>query len=86
MISYSTTSKQMDGKLYVVNFWATWCRPCMEELPDFLEVNEAYTVNDQYQMILVSLDKSSALQTEVKSVVQTCRSNQMFCYSMMQKE
>ena len=65
--------KAEDDKLYVVNFWATWCRPCMKEMPGFLAVDSAYRRNDNYQMILVSLDKSSALNAEVKSVVQTMK-------------
>ena len=28
---------------YVVNFWATWCRPCLEELPLFEQINSYYT-------------------------------------------
>ncbi len=33
---------QQDDKLYVVNFWATWCVPCVKELPDFMKVNDEF--------------------------------------------
>lgn len=59
-----------DDKLYVVNFWATWCVPCVEELPHFMEVNEMFANNPNYQMILVSLDRSNQLETGVKSFIE----------------
>lgn len=49
-------------KLLVVNFWATWCKPCVEELPHFMEVNEQLASVDSYKMILVSLDKADMLE------------------------
>ena len=55
-----------DNKLYVVNFWATWCRPCVMELPDFMEVNKLYHQNPGFKMILVSLD----LAKEAGTIVQ----------------
>ena len=55
-----------DNKLYVVNFWATWCRPCVVELPEFMEVNRLYHKNPNFKMILVSLD----LAKEAESIVQ----------------
>ncbi len=58
-----------DDKLYVVNFWATWCRPCIEELPHFLEVSRSYDKQAPFQMILVSLDKAELLETEVAKVI-----------------
>jgi len=33
---------QWQGKLLVVNFWATWCPPCRKEIPDFAAVSEEY--------------------------------------------
>ncbi|MGB3590389.1 MAG: TlpA disulfide reductase family protein [Nonlabens sp.] len=41
-------------KVQVINFWATWCAPCVEELPAFEELGKNY--QDQVEVILVSLD------------------------------
>lgn len=59
-----------DDVLYVVNFWATWCKPCVEELPHFMEVNELYKADPKYKMILVSLDPAKALDTKVKRFIE----------------
>jgi thiol-disulfide isomerase/thioredoxin len=40
---------------YVVHFWATWCNPCMEELPNFLALDSLYR-NYPIKLMLVSLD------------------------------
>ncbi|HLW63515.1 MAG TPA: thioredoxin domain-containing protein [Flavobacterium sp.] len=58
-----------DDKLYVINYWATWCKPCVEELPDFMEVNNELKDNAHFKMILVSLDKASALETDVQNFI-----------------
>ncbi len=43
---------QEGSKTYVVNFWATWCAPCIKELPYF----EALNKNQNIDVLLVSLD------------------------------
>ncbi|MFW5850767.1 MAG: TlpA disulfide reductase family protein [Bacteroidota bacterium] len=59
-----STFLQKNDTLYVVNFWATWCKPCIEELPDFMEIQEE--MNDKaFKLILVSLDKPSDFETTV---------------------
>ncbi len=57
---------QQDNQLYVVNFWATWCKPCIEELPDFMIVNEKYKNQGNFKMILVSLDRAKDFETVMK--------------------
>ena len=39
--------------IYVVNFWATWCAPCVKELPHFEQLNSE---NNKVKVVLVSLD------------------------------
>ena len=43
---------QSDDKIYIVNFWATWCAPCVKELPYF----EALNKRKDIEVLLVSLD------------------------------
>lgn len=44
-----------DDKVHVVNFWATWCGPCIKELPFFEKINADYK-NNNVEVLLVSLD------------------------------
>lgn len=46
---------QKDDTVYVVNFWATWCAPCIKELPSFEEIGKQYK-DKNVKVILVSLD------------------------------
>ena len=36
------THEQLRGKVIVVNFWATWCKPCQKEIPAFSKVYDKY--------------------------------------------
>lgn len=58
-----------DNKLYVVNFWATWCKPCVEELPGFMEVNKKYGNNPRFKMVLVSLDPATDAEKIVRPFI-----------------
>ncbi|PBJ08254.1 TlpA family protein disulfide reductase [Flavobacterium sp. ACN6] len=49
---------------YVVNFWATWCAPCIKELPYFEKLS-AENKSDKLAVLLVSLDFKSKLTSNV---------------------
>jgi len=53
-----------DDSTYVVNFWATWCGPCVKELPYFEELNDKYS-NTAFKQILVSLDSPRKIKSKV---------------------
>ncbi len=49
---------------YVVNFWATWCAPCIKELPHFEKLGADYK-SEKLAVLLVSLDFKSKLTSNV---------------------
>ena len=53
-----------DDKTYVINFWATWCLPCVKELPAFEKLNKEYK-DKNVEVVLVSLDFSRQLETNL---------------------
>ncbi len=43
------------GKVVIVDFWATWCKPCQEEIPRFIELYDEYQAQG-FEMIGISTD------------------------------
>jgi thiol-disulfide isomerase/thioredoxin len=46
---------QWRGKVMVVNFWATWCSPCLEEIPEFVRMQEKLG-NQGLQFVGIAID------------------------------
>ena len=57
-----------DDKIYVINFWATWCAPCVKELPFYEKLNEAYG-KENVEVILVSLDFPRQYESKLKPFI-----------------
>ena len=61
--------KDFRGSFILLNFWATWCKPCIKELPYFEEVTQQYA-DDKLKVILVSLDFPDKLKDQVAPFVE----------------
>ena len=60
--------KQNDT-LYVVNFWATWCAPCIQEIPYFEQIGQKYA-SQKVKVLMVSTDFPNQLQTRLLPFVE----------------
>jgi thiol-disulfide isomerase/thioredoxin len=57
------------GSVRVLNFWATWCKPCVTELPYFEELNKNYS-GKNVEVTLVSLDFKREFDSRVKPFIE----------------
>lgn len=57
---------QSQDTLYIVNFWATWCGPCVRELPEFNELYKMYA-DKPVKILMVSLDFEDAYPKKLAS-------------------
>jgi len=54
--------------VYVVNFWATWCKPCLEEMPAFDKVHRQ-NKDSLVKVLMVSLDDVDEVDSKVVSLI-----------------
>jgi peroxiredoxin len=58
---------EWQGKTLVINFWATWCQPCLKEIPEFMQLQTQFG-KQNVQFIGVAIDELSAV-TRYKNTV-----------------
>lgn len=61
---FAKLKQQAAGKVLVVNFWATWCGPCIAEFPEFVMLDEKYRAKG-VKIIAISADEVADLQSKV---------------------
>lgn len=70
-ISFIDTLKNSSSDtVYIINFWATWCKPCVEELPLFERLQEFFG-DKKVRIILISNDSRRTYDTKLKDFVRT---------------
>jgi thiol-disulfide isomerase/thioredoxin len=57
MAGKSVNFAQYDGKVVLVDFWATWCPPCRRSIPDLSELHGKYS-NRGFEVVGISLDQA----------------------------
>jgi thiol-disulfide isomerase/thioredoxin len=55
-----------NGEVLVINFWATFCKPCVAEIPSFIKISDQYK-DQKVKLLLVSLDLPSYYPAKVVS-------------------
>jgi thiol-disulfide isomerase/thioredoxin len=63
------SSDQFKGKVVVLDFWATWCKPCTREIPGLVELQKKYA-DDGLVVICVALDEPGKSALKAPAVVQ----------------
>ena len=66
---FKSRLEQKNDTIYVYNFWATWCKPCIAELPYFEQLNQQYA-KQKVKVVLVSLDFPSIINTKLVPFVE----------------
>jgi len=56
--TFNTSNIVNDGKPIIISFWATWCKPCVNELTTIAEVYEDWQKETGVKLIAVSIDDS----------------------------
>ena len=51
----SIRSEDLAGSVVLINFWATWCGPCRDELPHIAQLGEEFSARDDFQLLTVSV-------------------------------
>jgi thiol-disulfide isomerase/thioredoxin len=70
-VTYADLAKWKKDKsdtVYVINFWATWCQPCLKEMPAFESLGERFA-GQKVKIILVSVDEKSQVESKLKPYV-----------------
>jgi len=65
-----------DGKVIIIDFWASWCAPCIKEIPAFIELQDKY--KDKVQFIGFNVNEN---EEEVKEFIKTMGINYIIAYS-----
>jgi thiol-disulfide isomerase/thioredoxin len=56
----ATLAELSKGKVLLVDFWATWCGPCVKAMPDLQKIHEKYATGGKFSVVGISIDEEGA--------------------------
>ncbi len=56
---------EWQGKIRIINFWATWCPPCLEEIPEFIKLQNEFK-NNKLQFIGIAIEEKETVEQYLK--------------------
>ena len=68
------------GKLRLVNVWATWCAPCVQELPEFITIDRMYRERD-FEFVTITLDDMAKKDKALERLKKLEASNKNYIYT-----
>lgn len=58
---------EWQGKIRIVNFWATWCPPCLKEIPEFIQMQDEYG-EQGLQFIGIAVEDKAPVEQYLKTI------------------
>ena len=77
--------KNESGKFRLVNFWATWCAPCMTEFGEFVTINRMYRHRD-FELVTVSLNRPDEENAVLEFLKKQQASNRNLIFATAERE
>ena len=53
--------KQLEGSYLLVNFWATWCKPCVNEIPSLNNLHKKLSAKNNFQVIAINIGQNKSV-------------------------
>ncbi|MBD9361376.1 TlpA family protein disulfide reductase [Methylomonas fluvii] len=58
---------QWQGKILIINFWATWCPPCLKEIPEFIKLQDEYK-DKGVQFVGIAIEDKQPVEDYLKRI------------------